>query len=277
MLQVTDVQDVVAGVAARVGPAVAGLERGSGVVVARDRVLTSAHVLRAEELRIDVGGEARPARVIGVDPELGLAVLAVATQDVEPVEWAAGPTGLGTPVIALADPGGRGLRATLGHVAAAPRPVRGPTGRRVAGALEHTAPVPRGAAGGPLTDVEGRLLGINASRLEGGFILALPADAAMRARVDALCHGATPERPRLGLALARPRNRADGLVVRAVQDASPAAVAGIHRGDLLVAVEGRPVRSVDDVVDAVERAAGAVTLTIVRGRAERDTELRLLQ
>jgi serine protease Do len=184
---------------------------------------------------------------------------------------------LGTPVLALADPGGRGLRVTLGHVAAATRPVRGPRGRRIAGAIEHTAPLPRGAAGGPLVDLEGRLLGVNASRLEGGFILALPADAAMRARLAALAQGLTPARPRLGLALARPRNRADGLVVRAVEDASPAAVAGIARGDLLVAVEGRPVHSVDDLFEALEASTGALTLTIVRNRAERDTELHILQ
>jgi serine protease Do len=161
-------------------------------------------------------------------------------------------------------------------VASATRAVRGPRGRRIAGAIEHTAPLPRGAAGGPLVDTDGRLLGINASRLDGGFILALPADAGMRARVDALAQGHTA-RPRLGLALARPRNRADGLVVRAVADASPAAVAGIARGDLLIAVQGRPVRSVDDIFDALEGSEGALTLTVIRNKAERDTELQLLQ
>ena len=69
----------------------------------------------------------------------------------------------------------------------------------------------------------------------------------------------------------------DGLVVRAVQDASPAAIAGIVRGDLVVAVAGAPVHSVDDLMDAVEAATGALTLTVVRDRQERDAELQLLQ
>ncbi|MEA2170291.1 MAG: hypothetical protein QOF76_3591 [Solirubrobacteraceae bacterium] len=292
MLQVTDVQEVIGRVAARVGPVTVGLERGSGVVIGRDRVLTSAHVLRAAELRIAIGGHAVPARVVAIDPEVGLAVLDAPTGDAAPVEWAvetssgatvgatpddggAAIVSLGQPVLALADPGGRGLRVTLGAVAAPPQSMRGPGGRRIAGAIEHTAPLPARASGAPLTDIDGRLVGINTARLEGGFILALPADAAMRARVERLA-GAR-QRPQLGLALARPRNRADGLVVRAVQDASPAAVAGIQRGDLLIAVAGLPVHQLDDVLDAVEACAGALTLTVIRNRTQRDAELQLLQ
>ena len=84
---------------------------------------------------------------------------------------------IGTPVVALANPGGRGLRATLGFVASAGRSFRGPRGRRIGGAIEHTAPLPRGSVGGPLVDLDGRLLGINAMRLDGGLILAVPATA----------------------------------------------------------------------------------------------------
>ena len=148
-------------------------------------------------------------------------------------------------MLALANPGGRGLRVTLGFVSAAGRRFRLPRGRRIEGAVEHTAPLPRGSSGGPLVDTSGGLLGINAVRLDGGLILALPASAEIKRRAVALAGGETPERRRLGVAVAPPRvarrmRRAvglpehDGLLVRAVESGSPADAAGVERGDLIV-------------------------------------------
>src|SRR4051812_41099460 len=285
-----ELQSAVQTIAVRVGPAVAGLGRGwgrgSGVVIAPGRILTNAHVLRGEEVAITLGrgrgATSVDGRVAGLDAELDVAVVAADTGDIEPVTWdpsvVDGLT-IGAPVFALADPGGRGLRVTFGLVSAADRSFRGPRGRQISGSVEHSAPLPRGSSGGPLVDAEGRLVGLNTVRLEGGLILALPADAALRSRVDALSRGEAAARPRLGVALAPPRAsrrmraavglpERDGLLVRAVQDASPAAQAGVQRGDLLVAVDGRPLTAVDDLFDALEDAAGAITLTVVRGSEE---------
>src|SRR5207253_369535 len=114
--------------------------------------------------------------VAGADPDLDLALVTVDTGDAPAVRWEPDEApGIGAAVVALANPGGRGLRATLGFVASGGRRFRGRGGRRVEGAIEHTAPLPRGSSGGPLVDVEGRLLGINTLRLEGGLILAVPA------------------------------------------------------------------------------------------------------
>ena len=101
--------------------------------------------------------------------------------------WAdgAGPS-VGQPVFALANPGGRGLRVTFGFVSGVERTFRGPRGRRISGSLEHTAPLLPGSSGGPVLDGDGRLLGINTNRLGEGFYLAIPADATLRGRVDAL-------------------------------------------------------------------------------------------
>jgi S1-C subfamily serine protease len=267
MLQVTGIGDAVRAVAERVGPAVAGLGRGwghgSGVVIAPHLVLTNAHVLRGPEVAVTIGGQTVHGRVAGADPDTDLAVIAADTGAVEPVAWEPGratAAGIGTPVFALADPGARGLRVTFGTVATATRAVRGPRGRRIAGALEHTAPLPRGSSGGPLVDAEGFLLGLNAVRLEGGLILALPADAAMRTRAEALGRGERVGRPRL--------------VVRAVQDASPAAVAGVAPGDRLLAAGDRELRSVDDLFDVLE-AAGELSLTVERDGVQRDFSLVL--
>ena len=283
MLQVTQTGEAIRTVAERVGPAVAGLGRGwgrgSGVVIAPGRVLTVAHVLRGEDVAVTIGGgDSVHGRLLAADPDADVAVIAADTGDAEPVTWApeaAAAAGIGTPVFALADPSGRGLRVTLGFVSAAGHPVRGPRGRPIAGSLEHTAPLPRGSSGGPLVDGEGHLLGLNAVRLEGGLILALPADAAMRAHVESLARGEIASRPRLGLALAR--TRGDGLLVRAVQEASPAAVSGLARGDRLVAVDGRPLRGVDDLFDALDGARGALTLTVERAGEARDVAISSLQ
>jgi len=283
MLQVTQTGEAIRTVAERVGPAVAGLGRGwgrgSGVVIAPGRVLTVAHVLRGEDVAVTIGGgDSVHGRLLAADPDADVAVIAADTGDAEPVTWApeaAAAAGIGTPVFALADPGGRGLRVTLGFVSAAGHPVRGPRGRSIAGSLEHTAPLPRGSSGGPLVNGEGHLLGLNAVRLEGGLILALPADAAMRAHVESLARGEIASRPRLGLALAR--TRGEGLLIRAVQEASPAAVSGLARGDRLVAVDGRPLRGVDDLFDALDGARGAFTLTVVRAGEAREVAISSLQ
>jgi serine protease Do len=287
-----ELSETIAGAAASAGPAVAGLGRGwgvgSAVVVGPGRVLTSAHNLRREETHVVFAdGRTAAARLVALDADLDLAVLETDTGEVEPLPWApdASPA-IGTPVIALANPGGRGLRATLGFVSSAPRSFRGPRGRRVTGAIEHTAPLPRGSSGGPLLDAGGRLLGINAVRMEGGLILAVPV-ATLRERVDALLRGQAPARRTLGVALAPPHaarrmRRAvglperEGVLVRRVQDDSPAAGAGVRRGDLIVAAGGRPVGRVDDLYDALDAAADGepFALTVVRGSEEVALEAR---
>ncbi|MEA2451222.1 MAG: hypothetical protein QOG63_3154 [Thermoleophilaceae bacterium] len=285
-----EISDAVRTVAERVGPAVVGLGggwgRGSGVVWAPGTVLTNAHNLRGEEVSITFAdGRNVAGTVAGVDPGGDLAAIAVDTGDVEPVA-AGDPSelGVGSVVVALADPGGRGLRATVGFVSATGRSFRGPRGRRIRGSIEHTAPLPRGSSGGPLVDVEGRLLGLNSVRMDGGLILAIPADEAFRERADALAEGQAPDRPRLGVAIAPPHvarrlRRAvglpdrDGLLVRWVEDGSPAGRAGIEKGDLIVAAGGKPVASVDDLEPQL--AGDELTLTVVRGAEERDVPVRL--
>ena len=103
-------------------------------------------------------GDVREGRVLGADPDLDVAVVGVDTGDAPAVAWEPGDAPrTGTPVFALANPGGRGLRTTFGLVSATGRGFRGPRGRRVAGSIEHTAPLPRGSSGGPLVDLAGNL------------------------------------------------------------------------------------------------------------------------
>ena len=283
-----ELQAAVTGVAERVGPAVVGLGRGwgrgSGVVIGDGRVLTNAHVLRGEEVAVRRSdGEIAHGRVAGHDADLDVAVIQVDTGGAPAVAWdpaILADVTAGVPVFALADPGGRGLRTTFGLVTATGRSFRGPRGRRIGGSIEHSAPLPRGSSGGPLVDAEGRLLGINSVRMEGGLLLALPADGALHGRIDALARGEAPARPRLGVALAPPRAarrlraavglpEREGLLVRAVEPDSPAAAAGLEPGDLLVAAGERPLHGYDELFDALE-AGGELTLKVVRGTDERE-------
>ena len=289
MSAVADLSNLISSAADRVGPAVVGIGRGwglgSGVVVETGQVVTSAHNLRRDEVTVTFAdGRREVGRRAGVDPDLDLAVVAVDTGDAPAVAWDPDATDspVGAAVVALANPGGRGLRATLGFVSSSGRSFRGPRGRRIEGAIEHTAPLPRGSSGGPLVDAEGRLLGLNAVRLDGGLILAVPASARVQERVRALAAGRAPAPRRLGVAVAPPRvarrmRRAvglperPGLLVRAVEDDTPAEAAGVEAGDLIVAAGGRSVEGIDDLYAALDAVGdgGELPLTVVRGTEER--------
>ena len=310
MSALTETQTVLHNAATQHGPAIVGLGRGwgtgTGVVIAPGRVLTVAHVLgrpqrgrrrapdaeAAEELTVAFAdGSRRVATVAGRDRDLDLAVLSVDTGDAPAIspESAGGQApALGQAVIALADPGGRGLRVTHGFISSTGRRLRGPGGPRLATALEHTAPLARGSSGAPLLDLDGRLLGLNAVRTPGGLILAIALDATVTERVAALAGGTATERPRLGVALAPPRagrelRRAvglpdrDGLLVRGVADGSPAAVAGVRRGDLIVSLAGTPTASIDELHAAVTTLTPGTPapLTVVRGADEHSVEVTL--
>lgn len=281
------VERVVGGVAERVGPSVVGVGsrpgRGSsGVIVGDGWVLTNAHNVGEHELAVTfTDGRTAQGHLAAADVDGDIAVLAVDTAGIPAVEWADDPATIGTVVVALANPGGRGLRATLGFVSATGQAFSGPRGRRISGSVEHSAPLAHGSSGGALLNRHGRLVGLNTHRLRGGFYLALPADADLQGRVDALVRGEAPRRLRLGLALApadvarRLREAVGlpdraGLLVRGVEEGGPADRAGVRRGDLVVEAAGQPVATSEALFTLLEGMAEADTLAlaIVRGTEE---------
>jgi serine protease Do len=278
----------IAGVADTAGASVVGIGNrwrgGSGVVVEAGKVLTNAHNLHGEGVRVFFAdGREAAGTVLGTDDDGDLAVIGADTGDAPAIAWGDGAAlGIGSPVIAIGNPAGHGTRVTLGFVSGMGRTFRGPRGRRVSGAVEHTAPLLPGSSGGPIVDAEGRFLGINTNRLGKGFYQAIAADAGLRERATALGRGESPQRRYLGVGLApahvaRRLRRAvgleerDGLLVREVEPDSPAARAGIAQGDLIVAAAGRPTVSADDLFDAIGSVAADATLdvTVVRGMEER--------
>ena len=255
---------------------------GSGIVVSDGHVLTNAHNVRGEDVGVHfLDGRSVRGTVAGTDFHGDLAVVPVETEKARPLDWADGAAlEIGLPVFAAANPGGQGLRVTFGLISAVERSFRGPGGGRIRGAIEHTAPLLPGSSGGPVVDSSGRLLGINTNRLGEGFYLAIPADESLRTSIDALSRGEAPRRRRLGVGLAPAHvarrlrravglSDADGLLVRHVEDASPAAAAGLSEGDLIVAVAGREVSGVDALYDALEASGDSLEVKVLRGNDER--------
>jgi S1-C subfamily serine protease len=273
------------------GPSVVGIGQrwgvGSGCVLAEGRVLTNAHNVRGDQVTVTFAdGRTAEGSVAGHDIDGDLAVIEVDTGGAPALPWASGASAeLGMPVFALSNPGGRGLRVTFGFVSGIERTFRGPRGRRITGSLEHTAPLLPGSSGGPVLSAGGELLGINTNRLGEGFYLAIPADDALRGRADALARGESATSPRLGVAIApgyvaRRLRRAvglpetEGLLIREVMDDSPAARAGLAKGDLIVAAGGRAARTPHDLFYALQAAqGGTVELNIVRGTDERTVQV----
>ncbi len=291
MTVLEEIEQAATDVAGRVGPAVVGIGRGpgrgAGVVVGDGVVVTNAHNLRGDEVTVRFpGGRQEVAHVAGVDLDGDVAVLTVDTSGVTPIEWSHSGVLQGAAVFAVSSSAAGEPRVSLGLVASVDQTFRGPRGRRITGSLEHTAPLPRGSSGGPVVDGAGRLVGINTNRLGEGFYQALPADADLKARVDALARGESPTRRRLGVALAPPKaarhlRRAvglperDGLLVRHVQDDGPAGLAGVQPGDLLVAAAGRDLTTLDDLYEALDSVDddGSLALRIVRGVEELDVSV----
>jgi S1-C subfamily serine protease len=278
MLQLTSI-------AKEVGPSVVrlgrGSRRGSGVVIARDRVvvlsrsLAAAHELEVvlDEATVEAG------QVLGSDRSTGLSLLKVATGDARPLEWVDGTPALGDVVYALGDPG-TGLRVTEGRVSSAPVDVRGPGGRLLTG-IEHTAPLPRGCGGGPLVNVDGALLGLNALRTDPGFLVASAA-ATVHPAVERMLAGASEQEP-LGVAVAPARvarrlrqavglPERDGLLVREVLPGSVAERAGVSVGDLIVRLGDATVTTPDELLGGLQGVAGRLPLGVVRGADELDLE-----
>jgi S1-C subfamily serine protease len=263
--------------------------RGCGVVIGDGLVATNAHNIRGEQALVTfAGGREEVASVAAVDVDGDLAVVRVDTAGAPAITWASGSGSTGDVVFAVTRSAGGGERVSFGMISGTERAFRGPRGRRIKGSLEHTAPLPRGSSGSPVVTLDGAVIGLNTNRLGDGFYLAIPTDQELRDRLNSLAAGQERSRRRLGVGLAPPHvSRAmrrsvgleerDGLLVRVVEDDSPAAAAGIRQGDLLVSVNGSPLTSADDLFDALDGAPDEVRVGVVRGTEDLEIIVRFAQ
>jgi S1-C subfamily serine protease len=255
----------------------------SGVVWDEDgHVVTNHHVVAgATEIAVTTAdGVVLEAGLVGSDPGSDLAVLRVDVGDHPPVAVAEGPAEIGQLVVVLGAPYGLDGSVTAGVVSAVDRPVdlRVPDGStvRLPGVVQTDAGISPGSSGGPVVDADGRLVGIASAVLGeayGGAVgFAIPADLVVDV-VGQLIRDGTVTTPVLGLAgtavggaVADARGVTSGVVVERVSAGSPAAAADLRPGDVLTAVDGEPIRTVDDLLRAVRRAGVGGTIEIAHIR-----------
>jgi S1-C subfamily serine protease len=251
------------------------LATGSGFVIDRKgRLLTNAHVVAgATDIRVTFSDEKTvAATVLGRDEDSDLAVLAVnpAGVDLHPLDLGSSASvQVGDPTVAIGNPFGLDRTLTTGVVSAKQRRITAPSGFSIDDVLQTDAAINPGNSGGPLIDAAGRVIGVNSqiatagSQGSVGIGFAVPIDTA-RSIIPQLEARQTVTHAYLGLtgeddaALVSLEN-GHGVRVRSVDPDGPAARAGIlgedsvAGGDVIVAVDGRPVRSMADVEDEVQR------------------------
>jgi serine protease Do len=256
---------------------------GSAVVVTPDGfMLTSAHVVQRSargSVASFADGRECEVDVVGADPLSDLAVLRTDAAELIPVELGDAETlRVGQLVVAIGNPHGFGGSVTAGVVSALGRslPTRsGATVRFVENVVQTDAALNPGNSGGALADGLGRVVGINTAVAGVGLGLAVPINAATRRIVAALMTEGRYRRAYLGVAggvrplpprVARELGRESAVEVVEVVADGPAARAGIRPEDLVVAVDGTPITTVDDLqrLMTAERIDQRVRLDVVR-------------
>lgn len=274
--------------ASRRGPDEVGA--GSGVIVAPDGyILTNHHVVhKSESLTATLPeGKELAARLVGADPATDLAVIrANASSLPHAVLGDSDLLRVGQLVIAIGNPFGFQSTVSTGVVSALGRAMRSREGRLIENIIQHTAPLNPGNSGGPLVDSRGRIVGINTAIIviAQGIGFSIPANTARWVVSQLLTHGRV-RRGYLGIA-ARERQLDRRLVrfhhltqeraveVLSVTPEGPAGKVGVRMGDIIVAINGQDVISVDDLHRFLAEwpLGESVTLTIVRGRERVDTQ-----
>lgn len=257
---------------------------GSGVVVDAKRgyVLTNNHVIdKADEITVTLqNGRELTAELVGADPETDIAVLKVKPDGVKLTALPLGDSNalrVGDFVVAVGNPFGLGQTVTSGIVSALGR-----TGLGIEGYedfIQTDASINPGNSGGALVNLRGELVGINTAILapSGGNIgigFAIPSNMAQAVMQQLIEHGEV-RRGMLGvsiqdltpaLAEAFGINAEEGVVIAQIAPDSPAAEAGLQVGDVIVAVDGQPVRHAAAIRNRIGllRVGEQIKLTVLR-------------
>lgn len=281
---VEDIAPAVVSIAVRMQKGrAAPVAAGSGIVIAPDGyILTNNHVV-ADARQVDVrftDGKILRARLMGVDPAMDLALMQVGAAGLIYVPLGdSGSLATGSFVIAIGNPLGFDSTVSTGVVSALGRGLRSTDGRLIENIIQHTAPLNPGNSGGPLVNSHGEVVGINTAiiALSQGIAFAIPSNTASWIVSQLLSHGRV-RRGYLGVAgTLRPLetrlirlhrlSRDSAVEVISVDPDGPAARAGIRMGDLIIAMGGREVASIDDLHRFLTEwpFGSQVAITVLRG------------
>lgn len=277
---------------------------GSGFVWDKNGlVVTNFHVVAgASALRVTLqDGSEHEAELIGVAPEKDLAVLRLLDPPEDLVSLPLGDStelSVGRKVLAIGNPFGLDTTLTTGVVSALGREIRAPSNRRIRGVIQTDAAINPGNSGGPLLNSLGQLVGVNTaiyspSGASAGIGFAIPVNTVREVVPQLIAYGRIL-RPIMGLELASDRwtrrYGIEGLPVVRVYPGLPAAEAGvrgawrssrgdIRLGDVIVAMDGKKVRSSDDYLSIMEkhRAGDEVSVTLRFGEDEREVTVELAE
>ncbi len=275
---------------------------GSGVLWDTEgHVVTNFHVIQgASAARVSLHDRSEwPATLVGVAPDQDLAVLRIRAPADKLVPILVGTSRdlqVGQKVFAIGNPFGLDFTLTTGIVSALGRSISALTGRRIDDVVQTDAAINPGNSGGPLLDSAGRLIGVNTqiaspSGASAGVGFAIPVDTVNRVAAQLVAHGRVV-RPQLGIsagnAQALRRAGIEGVLVMSVVEGSPAQRAGLRGtyraqdgtlvlGDVVQAIDGRPVESVDDLYAALEphEPGDVVKVTVLRDRRRVEVEVKL--
>lgn len=262
---------------------------GSGVVFTADgAILTNNHVID-DALTINVrlrDGRYLPAKLVGRDPSTDLAVIKVDANGLAAAKFAdSEATRVGEWVVAIGSPFGFGYTVTSGVLSAKGRGGLGMNA--IEDYLQTDASINPGNSGGPLCDLEGRVIGINTMVVGrgSGIGFAVPANMARRV-ADQLLKSGKVERPWIGvgiqdltpeLAGAMKLDPRAGVLVNLVSEGTPAAKSNMKAGDVIAALDGKPVHDSRELVrEVLQHDVGkTVPLEIVRDGKRYGTQVTL--
>ncbi len=291
----------VAEVAAAVSPSVARIDvtgnggqgSGSGFVLRADgHILTNAHVVEgAEQIRVTLpDGESRPAELVGADAFSDLAVVRVTGATDLPVpSFATGTPRVGEVAVAIGSPFGLQGSVTAGVVSALNRSLPNPDAPLV-DLIQTDAAINPGNSGGALVNSRGEVIGVNTAIISrgganDGIGFAIPIASALPI-AEQLVEKGFVEHAQLGIqgqnvdptvAELYGLGVREGALVVAVAPDSAAAEAGLQRGDIITAIDGKPVTSMGELAGRIRSYApgDAVSLDIVRGGEEQSLDVTL--
>ena len=255
---------------------------GTGIVWDTGLVLTANHVVEQEdEIQVVVDDKSTKATLVGRDPATDLALLKVDGLSAPAMPRAkVEELRPGQIVLAIGRPGS--LKATFGTISAVSSSWRGWRGSEIEHLIQTNAPLYPGFSGGPLVDVDGRVVGMNSWVFGRGDGRAIAMDVAERV-VASLKTDGRIRRPYLGIGTqevplpetVKAKAKQDtGLLIVAVEPQSPADKAGLMQGDTLVALNGTTTSNLEDLYTGLRKAKVGATQTV---RVIRAGELKELQ
>jgi protease Do-like 1, chloroplastic len=275
---------------------------GSGFVWNKQgHIVTNFHVVYgASSIRVTLADRSEyKAALIGADPDHDLAVLQIQAPDdaLSPVTVGTShDLRVGQKVLAIGNPFGLDHTLTTGVVSALGRTIKSLSNRTIEGVIQTDAAINPGNSGGPLLDGTGRLIGVNTQIVSpsgafAGIGFAVPVDTVNRIVPELIKHGKLI-RPGLGVSLVpdamAKRWGVEGLIIGKVSRGGPADRAGlrgaretaagrVELGDIIMAVAGKRVTTIDDLMGVMEdhKVGDQVTVDVLRGNQRKQVSLTL--